>query len=345
MSRLTLAAYSCATALAVGVLAAPAPASAATTLQITSPDQGSEVAPGTVAWTIEVPFDDTYSVGLECSSPSYWDETDVSATAGTTISGKFTQVPAGAECTLSAYSWDYAEHDEVDFSTSLPTPEVRNLRLSPVEFYPTVRDNYKESTVASFGVRRDSDVKVEVVDRDGRTIWTKAIDARPSRDWYERLSVRWNGTNRSGKVVRVGKYKIRVTTRLGSQSAKATTAVRVKSEVRSFTRTVKKDGWYDSHDTTSGNCYTMQHYYPHGIDLDCWGGAYAQASYFWKLPANAKVQSWWVKGEVQCCDSGKLIKTGARLSPTKFRVQVKVTYWRSYVVKAAYLRYSFTRRV
>ena len=108
-----------------------------------------------------------------------------------------------------------------------------------------------------------------------------------------------------------------------------------------MTRT--KDGWYDSVDATSGNCYTSD--YDPGNHLDCWGGNYARADYRFRVPANARVKSWTVRGGALCCDTGRITKTGIRTSARTFRVRVQVTGWRSYVVRKAILTYSYRKAI
>ena len=107
--------------------------------------------------------------------------------------------------------------------------------------------------------------------------------------------------------------------------------------------TRKKDGWADSIDATSGSCYTGN-YYP-GNHLACWGGNYARADYRFRVPANARVKSWTVRGGALCCDTGRITKTGIRTSARTFRVRVQVTGWRSYVVRKAILTYSYRKAI
>jgi hypothetical protein len=92
----------------------------------------------------------------------------------------------------------------------------------------------------------------------------------------------------------------------------------------------------------AGNCHISG--YDGSLMLDCWGGRYAEAKYLFAVPASARRLDWNVRGEVWCCDTGRLLRTGQRLDARRYAVRVRVTNWRAYEVHRVSLTYTYDRR-
>lgn len=317
--------------------------SATYALQFTAPAEGAVVPAGDVTWQLQSSAAQYYDITLSCAASDTQSDFGYSSYDGEILSGTFLDIPVADSCQVQAYGNSTGETASVSFTTSAPTPEVRNLSVSPATFYPYVRDAYRDSAAIRFTSRLDSDVVVRVTNTDGRTVWVRELAARDWADYYERRVVRWSGRNNAGSLVRTGRYRIAVTSDIAGTTRTARAAVVVARGTRTFTVTRTKEGWWDSVDATSGNCYTSN-YYP-GNHLDCWGGNYARADYRFRVPANARIISWAVRGEALCCDNGRLTKTGTRTKARTFRVRVQVTGWRGYVVRRAILEYSYRKAI
>ncbi|KQZ67263.1 hypothetical protein [Nocardioides sp. Root151] len=327
-----------------GITASEAPSAAAAYAdRILAPANGANVPAGNVSYTFVAGDAASYYVELTCDD-TYDYVSHSSSYAGQQFSGSLGPANAGEDCRLEVYNYDTGMSTYSDFTVALPAPEVRNLSASRTTFYPRVRDGYLDKTGFTFGSRLDSAITVSIRrNATGRVVRTLKSSANSWADYYGRRTLAWNGLNAAGSKVPVGRYTAIVKSTLGGRSATAHVVVQVATGYKTFTISKVKDGWYDSRDQTRGNCYTRD--YDPGNHLDCWGGAYAQASYNFAIPANARNIRWAVGGYSLCCDSGRLIRTGTRVSPTRFMVRVKVTYWRSFVVERVRLRYTARRQI
>jgi hypothetical protein len=155
--------------------------------------------------------------------------------------------------------------------------------------------------------------------------------------------VAWDGKNTAGRLVPNGRYTAVIASTLGGRTATDRVQVQVASGHRNVRVTKRADGWYDSRDRTRGNCYAWEA--SDGNDLDCWGSGYAQATYRFRLPANARNVTWGVRGYRECCDTGRIIKTGKRTSRTSFRIAVRVTGWRSFVVRSTHVSFAYRKAI
>lgn len=322
-------------------------ADAAYATQILTPAEGAEVPDGSVEYTVQVSTVGAYWLDLYCGADNeFRDDVYLSASSdGQQFSGALGPVYEGESCSLELYASDNTAtgSDSSSFTVAMNL-EIRNATTSPSEFYPRVRDGFRDSTSISFGSRLDSDVTVKIVSRaTGSFVRTFTLSGRDSRAYYERRWVTWNGKNNRGNLVSTGRYAAVITSRLNGQSASARVPIEVASGFRTVRTTKTKDGWFGSRDQTRGNCYAWE--VPDGNDLDCWGGRYAQATYRFALPSNARNISWGVRGYTECCDRGRITKTGKRTSATSFQVQVRVTYWRSFVVRSTWITYTYRKAV
>ncbi|QIX27827.1 hypothetical protein ncot_15440 [Nocardioides sp. JQ2195] len=321
-------------------------ASASTVDEIVKPTNGSTVPAGPLSYSFVAGGSGDYWLSLECDYT--WDSTWVTASyAGQTLTGTLDSVDAGEECTLMLENEQTYDTESVSFTVArtYPAPQIRNLRAAPSTFYPRVRDGYKDRTRIKFSSRLDSAVKIRIVRKStGRTVRTISKRARRSYDWYQGRSVAWDGRSNAGRTVKTGRYTAVVTSTLGGRSVTDRVALWVDTGFRTLHVTKTKDGWYDSRDRTSGNCHTSE-YYPRGNHLDCWGGAFAEAAYTFHVPDGAKHVRFEVRGENLCCDNGRLIREGSWVGSNSYRVRVRVTYWRAYVVKRVRLKYDVRVRI
>ena len=99
---------------------------------------------------------------------------------------------------------------------------------------------------------------------------------------------------------------------------------------RSFTKW--RYGTATSSRSKSGNCYFSG--FDGWLSIDCWGGAYAKATYRFSLPSDARHVTRTIRGSVGCCDSGSLSRTWAGNTAS-----VTVTGWRAFTVKRVAIHY------
>lgn len=329
--------------------AGPSPQRSSLTQQATaafgfqSPASGSVVPAGQLSWSLQITVPQTYTVDLSCDDAWLDQATVAGSSSGEVLQGTFYDLPASASCVLDAWG-DDGSHTSTTFSTAAPLPEVRRLTVSPATFYPHVRDGFRDRSRLAFTTRLDSTVRVQVRNSEGRTVWSKRLTTRDAQR-YERRSVAWNGRTASGAVAPVGRYLAVVSSTLDGRTGTDRIRVEVATGTRSVDVTRRKDGWFGSRDTTRGSCYASETFYPHGNQLDCWGGAFARATYRFHLPTSAKNVRWGVRGYQMCCDTGRITKTGDRTSARSYRVQVQVTEWRAYVVRKVWISYTYRRAI
>lgn len=320
-------------------------AAAAYSTEILTPADGASIPDGSVAYTVTVATVGDYWLDLYCAGDFRDDVYLTASSDGQQFSGALGAVDQGESCYLSLYPVSGGTgEDSSSFTVSLNL-EVRKATAKPGEFYPRVRDGFRDSTSIGFQSRLDSDVSVKIVSRTtGSVLRAFALSGRESRNYYQRRGVVWNGKNKAGNLVPTGRYTAVITSTLNGQSATARVAIKVASGHRTVRKTVSKNGWYGSRDKTRGNCFTSESY-DGGNDLDCWGGVYAQATYRFSLPRDARNVDWAVRGRNECCNVGRVTKTGKRTSATSFLVTVRVTNWRSFVVRRARVTYTYRKAI
>jgi hypothetical protein len=309
---------------------------------VTAPANGSTVASG-YAGPIKVDFSnapaDTYDGTLQCGASYY--ETQTFVYDGS-LDAQMWAVPAIAgpqTCSLSIDN-NAGSSTSSTFTVTAPPLVVDHSSISPSTFYPLVRDGYRDSTTISYRLNRIANVSVRIRNSLGYTVRLVALGTQHSGQ----DSWAWNGRQTDGTYVRVGTYKIQITAvadRTMSVVQYATVAT------GSRTRTVSKyrSGYYTSSTSRSTSCYVTPYAYDLSVDLDCWGGAYAQANYNFLIPSNAYNLSWGVAGYQGCCAEGTISKSGIRASSTVYGVIVRVTNWREYTITYLTLTYTYTYRI
>ena len=106
--------------------------------------------------------------------------------------------------------------------------------------------------------------------------------------------------------------------------------VRYEQRWRWFTKV--RDGVNPSSRSSSRRCSTSKTF--GDLQLDCWGGSYARATYSFSLPRDARQVTRRIVGGNRCCMPGTLIR---RWSGNKAIVQVGG--WKSFYVEKVWTRY------
>ena len=106
-----------------------------------------------------------------------------------------------------------------------PPPTVTRVSDGPDPFTPS--GDTRRPTTISFTLSEEAAVTVKVFNRDGRLVRTLLSDKSLSGD---RHSVRWNGRNTQGRVVRTGtyEYRIKAVDAAGNRGPVVTGTVRVR---------------------------------------------------------------------------------------------------------------------
>ena len=235
---------------------------------------------------------------------------------------------AGGSHYWSTYSFDNAA-----------SVRVRGLSASREELYSTVRDGFRDHTKVRFELSRAARVVVRVENRNDRVRFVR--DLGTLKAGTHRFF--WRGKADNGTRLPVGRYRMTVAARTAAGAAdKATLPLKVVSDTVPDRRTATWTGTQTDRRSKTANCYFSG--YSGSLRLDCWGGRYAQAKYFFRTPASARKFDWKVRGDVWCCDTGRLTRSGQRMSARRYAVTVRVTNWRAYEVHRVLLTYTYDRR-
>lgn len=345
MRRVLLLLVSMVLALA-GVAAVPADAQAADPA-ITSPAPGGAVAhrftgPLTVDFTGASAGH--YDVEVNCGS-GYWWSGSANVDGTSARSWTIPAISGPTTCDVEVHGGEYYDSFAYSsFRVKGPLLTLSDPAISFATFYPKVRDGYRDATRVSFTMNRRAKVVADVLNSEGTRVRSVALGTLGSgrRGWA------WSGRNNSGAFVRNGTFRIRVTATDSDGTvrrfARSTT---VATGWKTFRRTVRK--WGDAGaPAASDGCYVTKDTYNRLSTLDCWGGRFAQVSYFWTIPSNAFNLAWNVNGarsSADFCCQGSITRNGTRLASTRYRVQAKVTGWRAYDVYRVALTYSFRKRI
>jgi flagellar hook assembly protein FlgD len=218
----------------------------------------------------------------------------------------------------------------------VPRPLVIDrVSVSPETFYPRVRDGFRDTTRIRYRLSERAKVVATVVNRDGRIVRRAKLGYQAGHAGWAtgRHHWRWNGRNKAGAKVAVGRYFVEITGRTVQGATRSVRrSVKVTTDVVTRRDSVIKAGVSTSSTDKTNDCYVERYLRPE-LQLDCWGGAYAEATYLFKIPRNAFDVRWGVSGYQGCCDEGTITKTATRVKPHLVRVHVKVTNWRQYTVR------------
>jgi hypothetical protein len=325
------------------------PAQAYGGVTITAPT--SNVSSG---WSgpITFTFDSTaepgeYSFEIDCENYHY--DYDSYFYEGTPTSYKWYSgaVDGPTDCTVTIEDYHYYGYATRTFHVKAPPPPKMNVSessVSPATFYPRVRDGYKDATRISYRLNQRANVTATVRNSNGARVRTTSIGWQTGgyRAWS------WNGRNDSGSAVRTGTYTVTIaaTNRVGSKDSVARS---VKVTTGYTSKRVTRARWGDEGaPATSGNCKVTRNDYYGEAYLDCWGGNYAQMTYTFRIPSNARRVGWNVAGATStadiCCD-GSISRTGSRTSATRMVLRARVTGWRAWDVQKASVTYTVRKRI
>jgi len=147
-------------------------------------------------------------------------------------------------------------------------------------------------------------------------------------------------------VATPGTYRIRIAASAGGVTRTVTKSVSVTTALVNRRRSAARDGSASS-TATRGSCYATRDSDYGTTALDCWGGRYAMARYNFRVPASAFGVTWRSTGhlaEADICCTGKVSRTGTRVSSRVFQVRVTATGWRAFDVTGASMSYSYKVR-
>lgn len=212
--------------------------------------------------------------------------------------------------------------------TPAPRPAIESFSLSESTIWPAVIDGYKDDVQIQWDVANYEDrVRVDILDPRGQIVASR----------YDGIGY-WTWKGRTDGRVRVGRYQVRImATNEDGVSVQQIKPLRVRHGRMPGTRTYDYAGTSATRRTVKGNCFKSRS--GSELTLDCWNGAYAEAVFDFRVHKKARGLKWRVAGRNNCCDRGTVTKTGRRVSPTIFRVTVRVTGWRSYTIRRVRLRY------
>ncbi len=156
----------------------------------------------------------------------------------------------------------------------------------------------------------------------------------------------WDGKTNGGKLAQLGGFTFTSKVHADGYTT-VVTDLRPTVHVKHATMT-RHQRYYDNGRQTASrhigrSCFATPGY-PHGLDIDCWGGT-ATVTYTGPLTGqHVRDIHWWVHGDRGCCSNGRVIK---RFSHTArhYKITVTVTNWAEYTVTQAGVRfaYSYTR--
>lgn len=345
-----------ATAAALFATATPALAAGTGKPVITSPTYAQQVA---YNWKGPVTVDfanapaDQYQVEVECGDYGNYDQVtgfNNDGSAGSTFSWTLpAALPASDSCSIAVSDLTTGVDAEVltNFTTAAPPPppfSLSNAAVSPVTFYPLVRDGYADSTRFSYKINRTAQVVATVTaNATGRRVKKVALGsvASGTRSWA------WNGTNDAGSKVATGGYTITMAATSSGKTLRAARSVKVATANRVSHHWASRNGIQGS-PATKGNCNVERDNYYEVSTLDCWGGSYAQMTYNFSIPAAAYNLQWHIVtqlGDNDICCQGNVLKIKARPTPTHAYARVKVTGWRAADVGGVVLEWDTKRRI
>jgi methionine-rich copper-binding protein CopC len=304
-------------------------------------------APSTVTINFSNAPADTYDVTIAASDYSAYLTSKVTYDGVTDlVTSAVGDTPlATGTYSIEVMSSDSAHTASGTFTVAAPLPPVlafSGVSVSPALFYPLVQDGYRDTTTMRYTLNRSAHIVASVMTPGGTVIRTVDLGTRMGSSWV------WNGRKNNGAFAATGYYNIRIsaTATLAPASTKSVvfkvrlaTGYIIKSASRSRT------GYNTSGASHTSSCYTDYYPYSQELQLDCWGGAYARADYGFTIPSSAYSITWGVTGYQACCSEGVISKTGARPSRTYYRVSVRVTSWRSYIVQSARVSYHYKVRI
>ena len=333
----------------LGIMAAPAQAAGTEVPVIVSPTTGQIVANG-YSDGIVLDFSnapaDTYYVSVYNGS-GYDIYNDVN-TDGTTTQ---VQVATG-RLAAGEYSIDIEWYDNggglvsSSFTVAAPPPPpvvIDQVSTSPTTFYPTVRDGYRDGTSVRYRLNQRLRTIIKV-QRNGTTIRSTSLGNQSTG----RHSWTWDGRRNNGDTAQLGNYRIAVT---GTAANGRQRTVATRATVATGYRSKHVTKTHAPRDTTTRNtrgCSIHNGSWSSARDLwlDCVGGSFAEATYRFSIPANARNLSWSLPWESDgSMPWGKVTRSGERISNTAYSITARVTQYRGMFVHNVVLEYTTRARI
>lgn len=323
--------------LATAIPLVPAPAFAQG-LVINSPTHGAIYSLGqsiTISLSVSAPesryydvWADNVSAGVE---DGHWQwDTDQSKTFTRTFTPS-----ARGQYVIWVEDEESLDYAELRFEVVAPLFKFIRTRPTDSNFYPTVRDGYRDYIDIEWRVTRKVTTRGYIKNSNGRTVLriSRSVD-RPNRVIY----FRWRGKNTAGNVVQPGRFRF-VIEETSARRESASLRFKVSTGWRTKKFVTARTGTRTSSRVTNGNCFISG--YDGVLKLDCWGGAYALAKYRIRIPSNAFQVTRSIRtssSSADICCHGKISK-GWRGNVAR----VRVTGWRA--VEVVRVRVSYKRRI
>lgn len=221
-------------------------------------------------------------------------------------------------------------------------------------FYPLVVDGYRDKTKVTIDDNLDYwKIRADVYNASGRHIRKLGVVGKADDEWtYFWSEATWNGKKGDGTMARKGQYRITVTAMTDVQNPDGdfvetpVTASRTVTIAGGFKdrRITKERRGADTTSRSHGRgCYTDAA--QQVLELACWDGTYAKATWRFRIPGNATDVRKTLFGPSGWDHGGKLIMTGRRIRPRVYLITAKVTKWRQEYFDAVQVRYTTRVRV
>jgi len=330
-------------------VAAPSPALAVGSGDpvISSPTNGSTVPSGyTGPFTVDftnAPAD-SYLVEVGCMDSGYYWSSQFNYDGSQNVKSWTLPAMHGplSDCYADVSSADrYVENDFKVASPPPPALAITRVSQSPSRFFPLVHDRYRDATKTRFHTNVRSTVKVYVTGNHGKVVRSDERTYRLGTHVWT-----WNGAKNSGAKAATGTYKIRMGAT--KSSAKVVSTVTVATGWRTKHADPTRYGYEFSSAHAAPSCHIHRDFGTVAEELDCWGGKEAFLHYRFTLPKNAQNVKWHVDGHKAYDDfpgQGKISRSGKKLDKTHYHIEVKVTGWRAYDVKYAWVTYTYKARI
>jgi hypothetical protein len=326
----------------------PAPPPPPSSGEVVAPVDGATVlapwdGPVRVRWDVIATTDAWYRVSLNGAALCEFDGVDL--TPGEITSCDLPSNAPFGENYLTLYEVPFGGGPSTQIGSSVfsvqPHLAIRSLSLSPARFYPYVNDGYRDRARLVFHLNKEANLTAVVRTMGGRLVKRESIGFLSDGSWF------WNGRRNNGTRAPVGRYKV-------------TLEARASGELRRSTRLVTiSRGWRTKHGSRSfcggcgpgavdviGNCFVEFDWFQEGdIFLDCWGGAFAGATWVFRVPATTFRVSKSVRGTVMCCSPGDWASVGVRRNARTYVVAAAVSGWRSWQIRSVAISYAYRVRI
>jgi FlgD Ig-like domain len=288
---------------------------------------------------------DTYDVSVTCPDGYFWSTSYVYDETQDQPTWTIPQMrpTVDQQCSASAQGTvDDGQHSNSIAFTSKRGLTFLQTSVSPVSFYPRVRDGYRDSTTIRWRLNQPARIGARVKNSRGATVrYLNLGDSTGGGSWT------WQGRRNNGGLAAPGAYTVELTATDTSTGTvrRAAKRVHVRTAVRTHRASHYRTGYQLTSSSRSSRCYVNRDSYDDATSLDCWGGRYAQAWYRFAVPRNAFHITRAVVGREGCCDGGSITRQGQRTGRATYRVGLRVTDWRAFSIQRVRITFSWRTRV